>query len=80
MPIVVGQQILPIAVAVTVGDGIQRRAQRAGGVGILRLTEDIAAVVVGVSSGIGAVINRLDVAVGIVGVGIGGAVPRSRIF
>ena len=49
MVIIAGQQILPITVAATVGDGIQRRAQRAGGVGILRLTEDIAAVVVGVN-------------------------------
>ena len=48
LSIVAGQQILPIAVAVAIGDGIQRRAQRVGGVGVLGLTEDIAAVVVGV--------------------------------
>ena len=48
LSIVAGQQILPVAVAVTVGDGVLHRAQRAGGVGVLRLTEDIAAVVVGV--------------------------------
>ena len=48
LSIVAGQQILPITVAVTIGDGVQRRAQCAGGVGVLRLTEDIAAVVVGV--------------------------------
>lgn len=46
--IIAGQQILPSGI-ITIGDGIQRRAQRAGGVGILRLTEDIAAVVVGVN-------------------------------
>ena len=47
LSIVASQQILPSGI-VAVGDGIQRRAQRAGGVGVLGLTEDIAAVVVGV--------------------------------
>ena len=48
LSIIAGEQILPRAVAIAVGDGIQCRAQRARGVGILRLAEDVAAVVVGV--------------------------------
>ena len=51
MPIGASQQILPVAVAVAVGDGVQRCAQCDGGVGLLRLTEDIAAVVIGVECG-----------------------------
>ena len=48
LSIIAGQQILPRAVAIAVGDGIQCCAQRAGGVDILRLAEDITTVVVGV--------------------------------
>ena len=48
LSVIAGQQILPRAVAIAVGDGIQCRAQCAGGVGILRLAEDITTVVVGV--------------------------------
>lgn len=48
LSIIAGQRVLLRAVAITIGDGIQCRTQRAGGVGILRLAEDIAAVVVGV--------------------------------
>ena len=48
LSVVAGQQILPYAVTITIGDGIQCRAQRARGVGILRLAEDVATVVVGV--------------------------------
>ena len=46
--IIGGQQIAPLTIPVAIGNGVQCRAQRARGVGILRLAEDIAAVVVGV--------------------------------
>ena len=48
LSIVASQQILPSGI-IAIGDGIQRRAQRAGGVVVFGLTEDIAAVVVGVN-------------------------------
>ena len=48
LPSVAGQQIAPLTIPVAIGDGIQCCAQRAGGVGILRFSEDIAAVVIGV--------------------------------
>ena len=44
LAVVTGQQILPGAVPIAVGDGVLHRAQRAGGVGILLLAEDVAAV------------------------------------
>ena len=40
LSIIAGQQILPLAVAIAVGDGIQCRAQRAGGVGEIFLCEE----------------------------------------
>ena len=46
--IIGGQQIAPLTIPVAIGDGVQCRTQRARGIGILRLAEDVAAVVVGV--------------------------------
>ena len=40
LSVVAGEQILPRAVAVAIGDGIQRRAQRAGGIGEIFLCEE----------------------------------------
>ena len=40
LSVIAGQQILPCAVAVAVGDGIQRRAQRAGGANGISLCEE----------------------------------------
>ena len=37
-------------------------------------------VIVGIGRGIGPFLDRLDIAVGIVGIGIGCIVPRCRIF
>ena len=51
LSIIAGQQILPRTVAVAIGDGIQCCAQRTGGVGIFRLAENVAAVIVGVDNG-----------------------------
>ena len=48
LPVVGGEQVLPRAVAVGAGNRIQRRAEVAGGVGVLRFGEDIAAVIVGI--------------------------------
>ena len=42
------QQIAPTRVAVAIGNGAHRRAEGSGGVGILRLAPDVAAVIVGV--------------------------------
>lgn len=36
--------------------------------------------VIGIGSGVGAVVDSLDIAIGIVGIGIGGTVPRGRIL
>jgi len=36
--------------------------------------------VIGIGRGVGTVIDSLDIAVGIVGIGIGGIIPRCRIF
>ena len=76
LSIIAGQRVLPRAVAITIGDGIQCCAQRAGGVGILRLAEDIAAVVVGVDPRLA---RRLIVLAGqlveaVVGIGVRGRV------
>ena len=38
LAVVAGQQILPGAVPIAVGDGVLHRAQRAGGVGVLLST------------------------------------------
>ena len=40
LSVVAGEQILPRAITVTIGDGIQRRTQRAGGVGEIFLCEE----------------------------------------
>ena len=40
LPVVAGEQILPRAITVTIGDGIQRRTQRAGGIGEIFLCEE----------------------------------------
>ena len=88
LSVVAGEQILPCAVAVAVGDGIQRRAQRARGVGILRLAEDVAAVVVGVDPRLarrlivlaGQLVEAVvDVAGGVGAVGDGGDVPTTVV-
>lgn len=42
------QLILPVAVAIGIRNGLNRGTQRAGGVSILRLAGDAAAVVVGI--------------------------------
>ena len=76
LSVIAGQQILPRAVAIAIGDGVQCRAQRARGVGILRLAEDVAAVVVGVDPRLA---RRLIVLAGqlveaVVGIGVRGRV------
>ena len=38
--IIGGQQIAPLTIPVAIGDGIQRRAQRAGGIGEIFLCEE----------------------------------------
>ena len=42
------QQIAPARVAVAVGDGAHRRAETSGRIGVLRLAQDVAAVIVGI--------------------------------
>ena len=42
------QQIAPARVAVTVGDGAHRRAEGSGRIGVLRLAQDVPAVIVGI--------------------------------
>ena len=42
------EQIAPARVAVAVGDGAHRCAETSGGVGVLRLAPDVAAVIVGI--------------------------------
>ena len=88
LSVVAGEQILPCAVAIAVGVGIQCRAQRAGGVGILRLAEDITAVVVGVDPRLarrlivlaGQLVEAVvDVAGGVGAVGDGGDVPTTVV-
>ena len=88
LSIIAGQRVLPRAVAITIGDGIQCCAQRAGGVGILRLAEDIATVVVGVDPRLarrlivlaGQLVEAVvDVAGGVGAVGDGGDVPTTVV-
>ena len=88
LSVVAGEQILPRAITVTIGDGVQCRAQRAGGVGILRLAEDVAAVVVGVDPRLarrlivlaGQLVEAVvDVAGGVGAVGDGGDVPTTVV-
>ena len=79
LPVIAGQQILPRAVTITIGDGVQCRAQRAGGVGILLLCEDITTVVVGVDPRLA---RRLIVLAGqlveaVVGIGVRGGYGTS---
>ena len=42
------QQIAPTRVAVAIGNGTHRRAETSGRIGVLRLTLDVAAVIVGI--------------------------------
>ena len=79
LSIIAGQQILPRAITVTIGDGIQRSTQRTSCVGILLLCEDIAAVVVGVDPRLA---RRLIVLAGqlveaVVGIGVRGGYGTS---
>ena len=76
--VVCRQQVTPVAVAVGVGDCIRRRAQRPGGVGVLRPGGDVACVVVSPDMGEAARLivlpDQLVGAVVDVGCGVGAVV------
>jgi len=50
--VVAGEQIAPVGVAVGVGDGVNGRAQLAGGIGILPLVQDVAGIIIAPGPGL----------------------------
>ena len=46
LSVIAGEQIAPVGVAVGVGDSVNGRTQLAGGISVLRLTQDVTGVIV----------------------------------
>ena len=86
LPVIRRQLVLPVAVRVRIGNGVYRRAGRAGGVGVIRLGGDVAAAVVVVHPGgagrarrrIVRVVHADELAEGVVGIRRHFAIARLR--